>query len=85
MTVATYYFHIRHADHVVVDFEGSAFPDLTAARQEAIETLRELVRHALMKRGQEIPMGIVIHDERGAWAEEIDIATAIPEIVPRLR
>ncbi|KEC71288.1 DUF6894 family protein [Rhizobium phaseoli] len=83
--MATYYFHIRHADHVIVDFEGSAFPDLTAARQEAVESLREMVRHALMKRGQDIPIGIDISDAHGALAAEVDVAAAIPEMAGRLR
>ena len=37
-----FYFHLRAGDELVPDEEGIDLPDLSAARREAIEAVREL-------------------------------------------
>jgi hypothetical protein len=38
-----YHFHIRDADGLIADDEGSELPDLAAAREEAQASARDLV------------------------------------------
>ncbi|WP_156667152.1 DUF6894 family protein [Rhizobium bangladeshense] len=73
-----YYFHIRHADRVVHDPEGSELPDLQTALHEANESLRELVAHALVSKHSSVPLGIQVFDENGNLAVEVDIDGVIP-------
>ncbi|MBX4871403.1 hypothetical protein HJA89_00490 [Rhizobium bangladeshense] len=75
-----YYFHIRHADRIAHDPEGSEFPDLQAALHEANESLRELVAHALVSKQSSVPLGIQVFDEDGNLAVEVDIDAVIPQI-----
>ena len=41
--VPRYYLNIRFLDDLVVDPEGAVYPNLAAARSEAIESARELM------------------------------------------
>jgi hypothetical protein len=43
-----YFFHIKEGDEVLHDEEGSDYPDLQAARGEAIEGIRQIVGDAVM-------------------------------------
>ncbi|WP_434713395.1 DUF6894 family protein [Rhizobium sp. YTUHZ045] len=83
-TLPTYYFHIRHADYVIRDHEGRDFVDREAAREEAVDDLWELLIHALLRRGQDIPLGIDIYDEDGALAAQVNVDASIPDLVRRL-
>lgn len=42
------YFHIKEGDEVLLDEEGSDHPDLQAAREEAIEAIRQIIGNAVM-------------------------------------
>ncbi|WP_420848906.1 DUF6894 family protein [Rhizobium etli] len=81
----TYYFHIKHADHVVFDPDGGTFPDLNAAREEAGDALRELVGRAILSNQAELPQAIEIWDVHGHLAAEVHIDAAIPQIAHRNR
>jgi hypothetical protein len=43
-----FYFHVRVSDELVTDEEGADFPDLAAARREAVLAAREVVAEAIM-------------------------------------
>ncbi|MBB4191356.1 hypothetical protein GGE45_002923 [Rhizobium aethiopicum] len=81
----TYYFHIKHADHIVLDPDGEMFLDLNAAREEAGEALRELVGRAILSNQKELPQAIEIRDVHGHLAAEVHIDAAIPQIAHRKR
>ncbi|MBB3353477.1 MULTISPECIES: hypothetical protein [unclassified Rhizobium] len=83
--MSTYYFHIKHADHVVTDPDGETFLDLEAAREEAGEALRELVGRAILSNQKELPQAIEIRDAHGQLAAEVHIDAAIPQIAHRNR
>jgi hypothetical protein len=50
-----YFFHVREANGVLSDPEGSHLPDLDAARAEAIEGARQLISAAVLTGA---PMGL---------------------------
>jgi hypothetical protein len=38
-----YFFHIRHGDSLILDSEGTEFPNPQLAREEAISSAREIL------------------------------------------
>ena len=43
-----FYFHIKENGDVLYDDEGSDHPDLDAAREEAIEGIRQIISNAIL-------------------------------------
>ena len=69
----------------MLDPDGETFPDLSAAREEAGEALRELVGRAILSNQKELPRAIEIRDADGHMAAEVHIDAAIPQIAHRNR
>jgi hypothetical protein len=59
-----YYFHVFN-DAVAMDDEGVDLPDLDAAREQALESARELVCDAVHKGHLNLEHRIEIEDEKG--------------------
>lgn len=51
--MSNYYFNVRANDDIIKDPEGSNFPDLAAAHQDAVAAIREILAEQL-KRGQPV-------------------------------
>src|SRR5204863_8109479 len=73
-----FYFHLRVDGELQLDEEGQDFPDVSAARHEAVNAARELLALAV-KAGEEPPDAFVIADEHG---REID-TVPLPSVLPR--
>ncbi|MDF0695883.1 hypothetical protein PYR71_05020 [Rhizobium sp. MC63] len=76
----TYYFHIKHAARVIIDPEGGGHEDLEAAKQEAQESLRELVAQAVLSNRPDIPLAIVVCNVDGEVLASVATDSAIPQI-----
>ena len=50
-----FFFHVKENDDVLCDDEGSDHPDLDAAREEAIEGIRQIISDAVLTGG---PLGL---------------------------
>jgi hypothetical protein len=82
MVMNRYYLHSRdfRAD-LIEDEEGSDFPTLTAARDRAITSLREVTAEAI-KHGHNVDIeAIVVADEQGNQVTSVPIAAALPEVI----
>ena len=74
-----YYFHIRNADDLLPDEEGTDLPDLNAARELALASARDLLGDAI-KAGKEIvPESIVIADAHGQELMSVPLEHALPD------
>ena len=62
-----YYFHIKDGETLIRDQEGAEFPDLAAARLEAIKSAREALLRGEVLNGR----AIAISDERGTILDTV--------------
>jgi hypothetical protein len=70
--MSRYFFHVRDSDgDVSHDGEGQEFPDLKAAREEAINANREILGERLLHGGSLNHRQIEIADESGKVLEAI--------------
>lgn len=60
-----FHLHIVTSDDLVPDKEGSVFPDLAAARDEAIRGARSLLSDEVLRGEMDLQQSIRIHDETG--------------------
>jgi hypothetical protein len=67
-----YYFHIRNADDMARDEEGTDLPDLDSAHEAALACARELSAIA-DKEGAGMPESISISDASGREVATVDI------------
>jgi hypothetical protein len=68
-----YFFHILHPDcEPILDKEGEEFDDYKAAKQEAVDSLRDLAVDAL--KGGRYPQGLAIQimDENGTVLDTLN-------------
>jgi uncharacterized protein YoaH (UPF0181 family) len=78
----TFYFHIRQRDNMVNDEEGVDLPNLTAAREEARQALREMVA-AHISAGEEVrTVAIEICDGHRNDLATVSLASAISATFP---
>jgi len=67
-----YFFNIVHSDMSrVPDEEGEVFPNYELAKQEAVESMRDLVCDAVKQGGKVTGLGIEIVDETGNVLETL--------------
>ncbi|WP_064705870.1 DUF6894 family protein [Rhizobium bangladeshense] len=78
--MSTYYFRIKYAAHIVPDYEGGEFSDLASAKEDASESLRELVGRAILSKQPDLPLAIEICDADGHLAAEVHIDASIAQI-----
>jgi hypothetical protein len=76
--MALFYFHIRTADHVEIDSEGTELPDLPAAKVEALQSAREILADAIKASHQPVD-AIVIADDSGRELETVSLKDALPK------
>ena len=74
-----FYFHIRSGGQVIVDQEGSDFPDADAARQEALAAARQILADAIRSGNEEAPEDFVIADSEGREVEIVPFAAVLPK------
>jgi hypothetical protein len=60
-----FFFHVREGGDVSCDTEGQEFPDLEAARIEAMNASREIIGEKILHGGSINHRQIEISDERG--------------------
>jgi hypothetical protein len=73
-----YYFHIRNADDMALDEEGSDLPDLNAASRQALASAGELLANAIREGKDSIPESIVIADANGQELQSVPLKYALP-------
>ena len=60
-----YYFHHQKADQLLRDDEGDDLPDLLAAREEAVQSARELIANAAREGRDARNESFVVVDDLG--------------------
>jgi hypothetical protein len=73
-----YFFNIKHDSTIVEDQEGARFDDLASAKEEAQESLRELVAEAIRAKSLDLPNGIDIRDDVGTLVAEVTVDDLVP-------
>jgi len=81
--VPLFHFHTRHDGRLDEDREGRRLPCLDAARQEALETARELWAEAMLEGDDLTDHQFVIADERGEHVLIVSFIDALPEGLQR--
>jgi hypothetical protein len=76
--MARFYFHMRTGDHVEIDIEGTELPDLTAAKDEALYSAREILADAIKASHHPID-AVVIADDSGRELETVSLKDALPK------
>jgi hypothetical protein len=71
-TMPRYFFHVREGSSFHRDEEGQELPDAEAARQEAVNTSREMLGEKLLHGGPLNHRTIEIADETGHVVDEIN-------------
>jgi hypothetical protein len=74
-----FYFHIRSGGRVIIDQEGSDFPDADAARQEALAAARQILAEAIKSGREYAPEDFIIADSEGRELEIVPFATVLPK------
>jgi hypothetical protein len=77
--MAKYYFHFREGDRLVADEDGSDFPDLAAARNEAIQAARDILSQAIRFGTAEVPDALVIADQAGQLLDAVPLISVLPK------
>jgi len=72
-----FYFHLRAGDHRILDEEGEELPDARAARDHAIQVVRELMR-ARESRTRHYRLDVC--DQDGGLVAEVPFATVDPTL-----
>jgi hypothetical protein len=79
--MGNFYFHLRYGDELVTDTEGANLPDIAAARQEALESAREILADAIRSGRQNIPEAVVVADESGLIIDSLRLAAVLPRLL----
>jgi hypothetical protein len=74
-----FYFHFRESGRTVADEEGSEFSDLDAARDEAIQTARDLLSQAIRFGTTDVPDALVITDRAGQTLDTVLLLSVLPK------
>jgi hypothetical protein len=76
--MARFYFHMRTGDHVEIDTDGTELPGLTAAKDEALHSAREILADAI--RASRHPVdALVIADDSGRELETVSLKDVLPK------
>jgi hypothetical protein len=74
-----YYFHIRNADDVLLDDEGTDLPDLNAARELALASARDLLGDGIKGGKAVVAESIVVADADGQELMSVPLEHALPD------
>jgi hypothetical protein len=77
--MARFYFHVRTGDHFGRDPEGCDLPDLAAARNEALQSAREIPSGAIKQFEPDLFDCFVIADESGRELATVSLKEALPK------
>jgi hypothetical protein len=77
--MARYYLHMRSGDRIESDLEGSELSDLNAARNEALQSAREILAEAIISPNPDLFDSFVIADESGRELETVALRDALPK------
>ena len=77
-----FYFH-RDGDHLIEDQEGSECPDLEAAREEAINGVREILAEAIAQGREPIGEAVLIVDDQSRECGSVRYVDVLPERLTR--
>jgi hypothetical protein len=74
-----YFLHVKDGSDLLQDLDGQEFDDLTAAKQEAIGAVRDLMAECLRcGRPLGLSRAMVIADENGATLAMVLFESALP-------
>ena len=74
----TFYFHLKHGEHLIADEEGVTLPDLAAARHEALQAAHDLA-DAIKTGNPNVADAIVVVDEDGRTVDSLRLAAVLPQ------
>jgi hypothetical protein len=75
-----FYFHMRMGDHVEADTDGTELANLAEAKQEALQSAREILANAIMA-SQNTINEFLIADESGQELATVCVKDALPKDV----
>jgi hypothetical protein len=78
-TMARFYFHMRKQGRVALDEEGTDLPELAAARDEAIQSAREILANAMKDPEPNLFDCFVVADEKGDELAIVSLRDALPK------
>ncbi len=74
-----FYLHIKAGGDLHYDEEGAEFPNIDAARREAVLTAREMLAGAIKAGCPTVPEALVIADESGRTLEVVPLVSVLPK------
>jgi Domain of unknown function (DUF6894) len=74
-----FYFHLSWGERLLTDYDGADFPDLPAARREALLSARQILSDAIMSGRQDVPELFIIADGEGHTLDTLPLAVVLPE------
>jgi hypothetical protein len=75
-----FYFHIKQGASLIEDEEGTDLPNLSAAREAALEDLKLLVSSAI-RHGGDVAEAMIVTDDTGARVAAVPIVATLPQPV----
>ena len=76
-----FYFHLRQGEEIIEDEEGQDLPDVAAAQDEALKSLREMAAQSILS-GDDFPDSFLVTDADGNEITSVPVASVLP---PRLK
>ena len=77
--MARFYFHLQDGGELIPDLEGTDLPNCDAARQEALQSAREILSDAIRAGKPKAPEAFVIADEAGRTLDVVPLSLVLPE------
>ena len=74
-----FYFHLQYNAGLSRDDEGSEFPTLSAAKEEARTTARNMLIEAIKFEHKSVPNALVVADDTGRTLHTLRFAAFLPE------
>jgi hypothetical protein len=74
----TFYFHVKTGDRLLVDEEGQVLHDLSAARNEALLSAREILASAIVEGDPSSPDSILVTDDTGSVIDTLHLIAVLP-------
>ena len=72
-----YFFHILRKGEMIRDEEGTALPDLGAARSEAKASARDIAREAIVEGSRPADLCVEIHDRHGRILASLSVGEIV--------
>jgi hypothetical protein len=72
-----FYFHLRQGEEIIEDGEGQDLPDVAAAQNEALKSLREMAAQRILS-GDDFPDSFLVTDADGNEITSVPMASVLP-------